>query len=60
MTILFKLQAWLILLKKTLCKESNIIKKIKFGMQAIFTTCKYADSMESVRTCVMIANSKGH
>lgn len=31
-----------------------------FGMQAIFTTCKYADSMESVRICVMIVNSKGH
>lgn len=29
-------------------------------MQAIFTTYKYADSMESVRICVMIANSKGH
>lgn len=29
-------------------------------MQAIFTTCKYADSMESARICVMIVNSKGH
>lgn len=61
MTILFKLQAWLILLKKKPCVKRVISSKgIKFGMQAIFTTCKYADSMESVRICVMIVNSKGH
>lgn len=61
MTTLFKLQAWLILFEKKPCVKKVISsKRIKFGMQAIFTTCKYADSMESVRICVMIVNSKGH
>ena len=46
--------------KKPCLKKVISSKRIKFGMQAIFTTCKYADSMESVRICVMIVNSKGH
>lgn len=47
--------------KKPCVKKVISSKRIKFGMQAmIFTTCKYADSMESVRICVMIVNSKGH